>query len=109
MEAAYDYGNLLRMMPSELASILTKINSGTLEVQFEAKGLHQLISEVDRSSNRLSFSVIIAGILVGSSLIVNLKVGPLLFGLPVIGLVGYFTAGVLGLWLLIAIMRSGRL
>ena len=75
----------------------------------EAKGLRQLISEVDRSRNRLSFSVIIAGILVGSSLIVNLKVGPLLFGLPVIGLVGYFAAGVLGLWLLIAIMRSGRL
>jgi ubiquinone biosynthesis protein len=109
LEAAYDYGSLLRMMPSELASILTKINSGTLEVQFEARGMRQLVTELDRSSNRLSFSVIIAGILVGSSLIVNLKVGPLLFGLPVIGLVGYFTAGVLGVWLLIAIMRSGRL
>ena len=109
LEATYDYSNLLRMMPSELASILTKINSGKLTVQFEAKGTNQLITELDRSSNRLSFSVIIAGILVGSSLIVNLEVGPFLFGLPVIGLVGYFTAGVLGLWLLIAIMRSGRL
>jgi ubiquinone biosynthesis protein len=71
--------------------------------------MQYLISEIDRSSNRLSFSVIIAGILVGSSLIVNFKVGPLFFGFPAIGLVGYFTAGVLGLWLLIAIMRSGRL
>jgi ubiquinone biosynthesis protein len=109
LEATYDYSNLFRMMPSELASILSKINSGKLTVQFEAKGMDQLITELDRSSNRLSFSVIIAGVLVGSSLIVNLKVGPFLFGLPVIGLVGYFTAGVLGLWLLIAIMRSRRL
>jgi ubiquinone biosynthesis protein len=109
LDATYDYSHLFRMMPSELASILTKINSGRLTVQFEAKGMNQLITELDRSSNRLSFSVIIAGILVGSSLIVNLKVGPFLFGLPVIGLVGYFIAGVLGLWLVVAIMRSRRL
>ncbi|HUV06682.1 MAG TPA: 2-polyprenylphenol 6-hydroxylase [Spirochaetia bacterium] len=109
MDTAYDFSNLLRMMPSELASIISKTNRGQLSIQMDHRGAERLISELDRSINRLVLSIIIAAILVGSSLIVNLKAGPFLFGFPIIGLAGYLSAGVLGLWLIIAIMRSGRL
>jgi ubiquinone biosynthesis protein len=35
--------------------------------------------------------------------------GPLLFGFPILGFLCYSIAGFLGLWLAIAILRSGRL
>ena len=68
-----------------------------------------LINELDRSSNRLAFSPIIAALIIGSSMIMRLEVGPFLFGYSILGIAGFLIAGILGLWLAIAILRSGRL
>ena len=54
-------------------------------------------------------SLIIAALLVGSAIIVNSDKGPKLFGFPFLAFCGYAVAGVIGLWLVIAIFRSGRL
>jgi ubiquinone biosynthesis protein len=64
---------------------------------------------MDRSSNRLSFAVVIAAIVVGSSIIVHAAVGPQAFGYPLLGLAGFLAAGVLGIGLAIGILKSGRL
>ena len=76
---------------------------------FQHKGLEKLILEMERSSNRISFSLIIAAIIVGSSLIMRIEIQPRLFGYPMFGILGYVFAGILGIWLVIAILRSGRL
>ncbi len=65
--------------------------------------------ELDRSSNRISFAVVIAALVIGSSLIFQTGVGPTVFGYPVLGLGGFLLASILGVWLLIGIMRSKRL
>ena len=109
LEAGYDFNKLFRVMPSELASIVSKLNRGMITMKMEHKGAEKYISELDRSGNRLALSVVIAAILIGSSLIVNLRVGPFIFGFPVFSFVGFIFSGILGLWLVIAIMRSGRL
>jgi ubiquinone biosynthesis protein len=57
----------------------------------------------------LSFSVIIASLLLSSAIIVQAKVGPFIRGYPVLGLAGFFIAAVMGIWLLFAIIRSGKL
>jgi ubiquinone biosynthesis protein len=104
-----DYKDLLVTLPDTLKSILSKVRRGELSINFQHQGLDRFIRELDRSSNRLSFSLIIAAIIIASSLIIMLNRGPLLFGLPAFGLVGYLFAGILGLWLAVAIMRSGKL
>jgi ubiquinone biosynthesis protein len=53
--------------------------------------------------------LIIAAIIVGSSLIMRLETKYTLFGYPLFGILGYIFAGLLGVWLVIAILRSGRL
>jgi len=88
---------------------MKKIRRGELRAQFEHLELDRLILELDRSSNRISFALIIAALIVGSSLVMQLEVGPKLWGLPLFGLLGFGFAAVLGLWLGIAILRSGRL
>lgn len=104
-----DYRYLFKNIPFDLGYVLRKIKSGKFNIQFEHRGLDKLISELDRSSSRLSFSIIIAALLLASSLIIQLNKGPMFFGLPAIGLIGYSAAGILGVWLLIAILRSGKL
>jgi len=53
--------------------------------------------------------MIIAALIVGSSLILDLDVGPQFIGYPLFGILGFAFAGVLGIWLVIAILRSGKL
>ncbi len=109
LETLEDYSRLFKMMPFEIRSIIKKVKSGRLNIQFEHQGLDNFILELDKASNRLSFSIIIAALLIGSSLIIHLNIGPLILGFPAIGLIGYSIAGILGLWLIVAIIRSGKL
>jgi ubiquinone biosynthesis protein len=100
---------LLKSIPEDMHDILTQIKQGKSRIRFEHRGLENFIFEMDRSSNRIAFSLIIASIIIGSSLIITTNLGPHLFGFSMLGLVGYTIAGVLGVWLLISIFRSGKL
>jgi ubiquinone biosynthesis protein len=104
-----DYGSLLKHLPRDLKELITRLNRNKFKIDLEHRGMDKLITDLDKSSNRLSFSLLIAALIVGSSLIMQTDKGPLLFGFPVLGLFGYSTAAVLGLWLAFAILRSGRL
>ena len=104
-----DFSRLFKILPSEFRAIITKIKKGELNIKFEHQGLEHLIMEMDKASNRLSFSMIIASLVIGSSLIVQVDKGPHIFGFPVFGILGYLIAAILGLWLVIAIIRSGKL
>jgi len=107
--ASVDLRDLLVVLPFELKRIVKKLGKGRLAFTFHHKGLDKLILELDRSSNRVSFALIIAAIIVGSSLIMRLETKYTLFGYPLVGILGYIFAGVLGVWLVIAILRSGKL
>jgi ubiquinone biosynthesis protein len=96
------------LFPYELRRILMKLRGGELRFDLQHRGLDRLITEMDKSSNRLSMAMIIAAVIVGSSLIIRLDIGYRIFGFPLIGIIGYLFAGVLGVWLVIGILRSGR-
>jgi ubiquinone biosynthesis protein len=104
-----DYGALLKFLPRDLKELITRLNRNKFKIDLEHRGLEKLITDLDKSSNRLSFSLLIAALIVGSSLVMQTDKGPLLFDFPVLGLFGYSIAALLGLWLAFAILRSGRL
>jgi ubiquinone biosynthesis protein len=109
MTGFHDLRDFLVEFPFELRKITRKIGKGELSVTLQHKGFEKLILDIDRASNRISFALIVAAIIVGSSLIMRMDVGPYLFGYPILGIVGYIIAGLLGIWLVIAILRSGRM
>jgi ubiquinone biosynthesis protein len=109
LRGVHDLRDFLVGFPFELRRITQKIGRGELSFTLQHKGLEKLILELDRASNRISFALVVAAIIVGSSLIMRMNVGPYLFGYPVLGIVGYVMAGFLGVWLVIAILRSGRM
>ncbi|MHB8110730.1 MAG: ABC1 kinase family protein, partial [Syntrophorhabdaceae bacterium] len=108
-EATQDALAFMKVLPSDLREIFTSIRHGRLVVKFEHQGLESFIDEVDRSSNRISFAVVIAALIVGSSLIFQTEAGPKFWGYPIIGLVGFLIASILGMWLIIGIIHSKRL
>lgn len=101
--------DFLKALPTDLKEIFAIIRKGKFAMLFEHRGLELLVDELDRSSNRISFAVVIAALIVGSSLIFQTRVGPTFFDYPIIGLAGFLLASILGIWLLIGIMRSKRL
>ncbi|MBN1894704.1 phosphotransferase [bacterium] len=108
-QMAGDFAEMMNDLPYDIQQILAKIRSGELGINLHHQGFSNLIREMDRSTNRLSFSLIIASLIIASSLIIHSQKGPYLFGVPAFGLVGFTLAGILGLWLVVAIIRSGKL
>jgi ubiquinone biosynthesis protein len=99
----------LRQFPLDLHDLLKQLKQGKGKIRIEHRGLEPLIFGINRSSNRIAFSFIIASLIIGSSLILTTHTGPSIDGLPFLGLLGYTLAVILCLWLLILIWRSGKL
>ncbi len=106
--AARELFNFLEILPKEFSWLIKSLRKGDINVNFQHKGLERLILEIDRASNRLSFSMIIGALIIGSSFVVQANIGPFIFGYPAIGIIGYLFASFLGLFLIISILRSGR-
>lgn len=103
--------SFLRSGPKQLREVLQQVASGRWQLNVRHDNLEPLGRDLDRSSNRLAFSIVIAGLVVGSSVVVSAdpQVEVLGIRLQSFGVAGYLIAGVLGMGLLWAIFRSGRL
>src|SRR5581483_9107570 len=101
---------VLREGPYLVHDTLELMRSGELEIGFVHKGLGDFTSRLELAFNRLVVALVVAGGLVGSSLIgIFAKSGPHVLGLHFISLIGFLVSGVLGAWLLYGVLRSGRL
>lgn len=103
------YSSLAKNLPHDIKEFVNRLNRNQFKIDLEHRGLEKLVTDLDRSSNRVSFAVVIGSLIVGSSLVMQIDKGPMIFGFPLLGLLGYSIAGLLGLWLAIGILRSGRL
>ena len=109
LKSGVDLVRLMQEIPGELRELLRQMKRGKVKMEFEHRGLEPMQKTYDQISNRIAFSIVIAALIVGSALIVLSKTPPFLFGIPVIGIIGFVAAAVMGMWLLIAILRKGRL
>ena len=63
--------------------------------------------QLSHSTNRLAGSLVIAALIIGSSIAMTVRGGPTWMGLPFFGLLGFIGASLAGLWLLWTIFRTG--
>lgn len=103
------YHALGKSLPQDIKEFINRINHNKFKIDLEHRGFERLVNDLDKSTNRISFSMVIAALIIGSSLIMQIDKGPMLFGFPILGLLGYSAAGFLGFGLAIAILRSGRM
>ncbi len=98
-----------QQFPKDMLNIANLIKQNKLTVNIEHNGLENLLETHHQISNRISFSIIIAALLIGSAILINSETPPLFFGISLIGIVGFITAAIMGLWLLVAIIKKGKL
>ena len=96
--------------PRQVHTFLDELKDGEVEVRFQHGGLDELIGKVDILANRLVFALLIAALIIGSSMLgIFSEGGARLLGVSVFGLIGFVAAAVLGVLLLVGIIRSRRL
>jgi ubiquinone biosynthesis protein len=104
-----EISDILIDTPKQINKLLKKTLRDEISFKIDPIGMEKLIKDIDRSSNRIAFSLVVASIIVGSSMLIQSDIGGTIFGLPTIGAIGFLVAFMLGLRLLISIIRSGRL
>jgi ubiquinone biosynthesis protein len=92
---AEDLQRIATLLPEVLGHSLESIKRGELTVRFDLQHFERLVHQLTRASNTLAAGIVIAGLIVGSSLIVRSGVGPVSLGYA-----GFSIALVLGAWLL---------
>jgi len=95
-------------LPNDVSRLLRNARRGRLHVGIELAHLKRVGDQIDRAANRLTMALVIAALIIGSSIVMTVKGGPTLFGLPAFGFLGFSAAAVGALWLVRAMWRSGR-
>jgi ubiquinone biosynthesis protein len=97
-------------LPYQIHDTLDQVRDGQIEVGFVHKGLDEFMHKLDAVMNRLVIALVVTGGLIGSSMIgIFAETGPHLLGVHVLSVFGFVVSGVLGVWLLWGVIRSGRL
>ncbi len=95
-------------LPHDVSRLLRNARRGRLHVGIELAHLKRVGDQIDRAANRLTMALVIAALIIGSSIVMTVQGGPTLLGLPAFGFLGFLGAFVGGLWLVRAIWRSSR-
>ena len=101
--------HFFQQFPKDLLDLASLIRHQKLTLLIEHRGLETMLATHDRISNRISFSILIAALIIGSALIVISETPPLIYGISLIGILLFSAAAIMGIWLLVAILRKGKL
>lgn len=93
-------------LPYDIGLVVREFRRGKIKIEFEHIGLEPIRQTMERVSNRMSLTIIIAALLVSSSVIALAKVTPFVGSIPVLAFFGYFFAGILSLVLIFSIIKK---
>ena len=91
----------LQEVPRESLTIIRQIRKGKFILGFDVQKLDKILASHGNAFTKLSFSIIIAALILGSSLLLSFKVPPQMFGLSIPGVVGFVFSILLVLWLFV--------
>ncbi len=98
-EGAYDVVRLLRSLPSDIRELSRTMRENRFRVVLDHVGWKEQAQVWENAAKRLSLSIVIASLVLGSSLMALAHLEPKFFGVPVISWAGFALAAALGLWL----------
>ncbi|MDJ0795494.1 MAG: AarF/ABC1/UbiB kinase family protein [Calothrix sp. MO_167.B12] len=106
LRTVLDLKSLSLQSPRQVELLLDRVTSETLQWNLSIRGLDNLRRTMDDAANRLSFSILVGSLIMGAAIISsNARTAQLLFVSNIL----FAAASLLGLWLIISILRSGRL
>ncbi|MBE9195326.1 AarF/ABC1/UbiB kinase family protein [Synechocystis sp. LEGE 06083] len=91
--------------PRQMDVLLDRLTTETLQWNVRIEGLEPLRRTIDKSANRLSFSIVLGSLIMGAAILSTGNDQQL----TLIANILFVAATVIGFWLVISILRSGRL
>ena len=107
-ETYVDIENITKKLPTSLNNIFEVFEDGNVKLSVDMEDIHVLNSIVSRIVNEVVLAIIIAALLIGSSLIMITESSLTLFGYPLLGFIGFSFSAVLGIILVILILMRGN-
>lgn len=111
-EELVDYGDglakFIKDSPADIRAVIKQLKEGRLKIDTRHKGLDELIYMLNRISNKVAFAIILASVIIGSSLIILSGIPPKWGEIPIIGLIGWSGAGIMGLALLFSFISRKK-
>jgi len=103
--AAGDTLRFIRDFPGETRDLMNLLKSGKLKMEFELKDIGRIDSTLKKVVTRLSAAIMLAAMIMASSILVQSLIPPLFFGVPIIGILGFLFSAILAFILLIDLWR----
>ncbi len=103
-----DIASIMTGLPRDLAKFFKELRRGRVRLDIDVKRLDNFGQQLDRSANRLTLGIMTAALIIGSSIVMTITVGPKMFGMPVLGFLGFIIAVFNSLWIILSIWRSGK-
>jgi len=92
------YTEFFKNFPDRADRLMDKLSKGALDIDIEDTDIKALSVEMEKSSGNLAMGFIVAALIVGSSLIMQIENQTKFYDVPFIPLIGFILAGLLGLW-----------
>ena len=104
LEDVKEFGRVAHALPLQVGRTLEKLSQDDLRMQLDHRGLDHLITEIDRSSNRIVVSLAMSSMILASALLIRQGSETLWMSVPI-----FILSSLLGMWLIYGVFRSGRL
>lgn len=98
-------------LPRDAREIVSKLKKGKLHFEIEHQGYGYLLKKLDSLTNRISLTILIASLIIGSAISMTADWGPDVvryYGIPYISYAGLWVAGGLFLMLIYSIIRRRK-
>ncbi|MBX3355996.1 MAG: AarF/ABC1/UbiB kinase family protein [Phycisphaeraceae bacterium] len=99
------YAELAEDLPGEVRFLLTQVKRNRLAVNLEHRGLGRLVNTIEHASRNVAFALVIASMLVGSSILVLAAKEPGVGSLWFLGVAGFLAATVLAVLMIVSNRR----
>ena len=107
--SAISWAGALKKFPQDLRTIMYILKHGAkVKLDVDHKELNQLTLEMDRSSNRITFGLLIGGLIIAAGLITVAGVPPIIWGIPLLAWLAIGICFMLSFALMISMMRENK-
>jgi ubiquinone biosynthesis protein len=109
--AATEFLNVVGSVPRDIARLVREARRGKTRIDLDLKRLDDFGQKIADTLDRVTIGIMTASLVIGSAIIMRVEGGPSVFGVPVLGVLGftgYALAFVNSVWVIYGIWRNSR-
>lgn len=104
----YTSGDKMLTIPALLSDLLNITKNGQTKLNIEFSDSKEMIRGFQKAINRLAAALLVCALFIGSAILCQTQIQPILLGLPWISLAGFMLGGLLTLWIIIDLFLNRK-